>query len=95
MAHPAAAKRAHVELSERGLRQQSVEPQIEIEPNPYDDARVPQSHNVLGLCLILLGIDVGRHQVRDLDALPADCFGKAAQVCCGRYDAQPLLGEAR
>ena len=95
MARPAAAKCAHVRLRKRGLAQQSVEPQIEIKPDPHDDARVLQPHNVLGLCLIFLGIDVWRHEVRDLDALPADCFGKAAQIRRGGYDAQPLLGEAR
>ena len=95
MAGPAAAKRARARLRERCLGQQTVEPQIEIEPDPHDDVRVLQPHNVLGLGLIFLGIDVGRYEVRDFDALAADCFGKAAQVRRGGDDAQPFLGEAR
>ena len=95
MAGPAAAKCAHVQLRECCSVQQPVEPKIEIKPDPHDDARVLQPHNVLGFRLIFLGIDVGRHEARDLDALPADCFSKAAQVRRGGYDAYPLLGEAR
>ena len=60
--------------------EQAVEPEIVIEPDAHDEARILQPHYVLRLGLILLGVEVGRHEAGRLDAVAADGLGQAAQI---------------
>ena len=78
-----------------GLREQPVEPQIEIEPDPHHDARLVHARKILRSWLILLGIEARRHEARHRDAVAADRLGKAAQIAGGGDDREPLLRQRR
>jgi hypothetical protein len=63
-----------------GCLQQAVEPNVVIEPDAHDEPCILQPKNVLRFRLIVLGIEIGRHQAERVDQIAAHRFGQTAQI---------------
>ncbi len=53
---------AAADLRSAGLRQQAVDPQIVVEPDAHEQARILEAQDVLRLGLIVLGVHVRRNE---------------------------------
>ena len=69
-----------VRVDQRRLGEQPVEPEIEIEADPHDQARLGNARKVLWTWLIFFGVEARRHKARDRHARAADRLCEAAQV---------------
>ena len=76
IARPAAA-----DVGLAGLREQAIEPQIVVEPDAHEHARILQAQDVLRLGLIVLGVHVRRNETDRRDPFAADGLGRG---CAGR-----------
>ena len=86
---------AAADLGLAGLRQQAIDPQIVVEPDAHEQARILEAQDVLRLGLIVLGVHVRRNETHRRDPLAADGLGEAAQVGRGGHDLDALLRKSR
>ena len=71
---------AALDLAGSGCLEQAVEPEVVIEPDTYNETRTLQPQHILRLRLILLGVEIGRHEANRFDQVAAHRLGQAAQI---------------
>src|SRR5262249_23639570 len=71
---------AAADLRPTDLRQQAVNPQVIVETDAHEQARLLEAQRILRLWLIVLGVQPRRNTAACRDPLPADRLGEAAQV---------------
>ncbi len=69
---------------------QAVEPQVVVQPDTHDEPSILQSHDVLRLRLIFLGVEIGRHEADGLDEVAANGLGQATQIRRRGNDADTI-----
>ena len=71
---------AAADLAVGGLREQAIDPQVVVEPDAHQHARILQPQDILRLRLIFLGVHVRRDETDRRDPVAAHGLGQAAQV---------------
>ena len=78
-----------------GLHQQSIDPQIVVEPHAHNHVRVLEAQDILRFGLIVLGIHARRNEIDRRDPVAAYGLCKAAQVGRSGYNLDRLLRKSR
>ncbi len=82
---------AAADLGLAGLCKQAIDPQIVVEPDAHEQARILQAQDVLRLGLIVLGVHVRRNETHRRDPVAADGLGETAQIGRGGHDLDAIL----